>query len=102
MRYRDNATHSYILYKCLFSVIFSNIFRNIPTLGCWCTFFLCVTNQNAIARTLLHTHSFTPSTAHYTACVSVLDFGAVGDGKTDNFKAFQSALNAAVAGGIGQ
>ena len=32
----------------------------------------------------------------------VLDFGAVGDGTTDNVQAFQNALNAAVAGGTGK
>ena len=32
---------------------------------------------------------------------AVLDFGANGDGVTDNVKSFQNSLNAANAGGIG-
>ena len=40
----------------------------------------------------VHTHAHTPA---------VLDFGAVGDGTTDNVQAFQTALNAAVTGGTG-
>ena len=32
---------------------------------------------------------------------AVLDFGAKGDGATDNVKPFQNSLNAAGAGGIG-
>ena len=33
---------------------------------------------------------------------TVRDFGATGDGVADNVKSFQSALNAASAGGIGK
>ena len=33
---------------------------------------------------------------------TVLEFGATGDGVADNVKSFQSALNAASAGGIGK
>ena len=34
-------------------------------------------------------------------CYAVLDFGANGDGATDNVKPFQNSLHAASAGGIG-
>lgn len=35
---------------------------------------------------------------YYPATVNVIDFGAVGDGTTDNFTAFQNALNATMEG----
>lgn len=44
---------------------------------------------------------------YYHACDfnhfrAVLDFGASGDGVTDNVKSFQNSLDAASAGGIGK
>lgn len=46
-----------------------------------------------------HQHNSYGTSANFSI-FNVLDFGAVGDGKTDNFKAFQNALNAAATGGI--
>ena len=43
-----------------------------------------------------------PNVCTHTHTLAVLDFGAVGDGTTDNVQAFQNALNAAVAGGTGK
>ena len=34
--------------------------------------------------------------------IAVLDFGAKGDGTTDNIASFQNTLNAASAGGVGK
>jgi hypothetical protein len=50
-----------------------------------------------------HAVTGTSAAAYATANFSifnVLDFGAVGDGTTDNFAAFQNALNAARSGGM--
>ncbi len=38
----------------------------------------------------------------WSVTLTVLDFGAVGDGNSDNLQPFQNALNAAKAGGIGE
>ena len=46
-------------------------------------------------QTYPHIYDFNHSCA-------VLDFGASGDGVTDNVKSFQNSLDAASAGGIGK